>query len=587
MCKLYLFFFKNKTGILDRLAVSFVILLVSFFGQSGNAQSSSSNHNSLPEETLSISLSDDLIVSGSGLFFQVVATTEPGQRLSKLSRIAEIALFNAAGEKVLFQKLQLNKGVGSGKFFISPSLPSGEYSMLVATGWSMNNKKNPQFAKNELLIINPFQHLNQAPLQDSIVLAYNTVDFSTSSKDNVEGGVTLKTNKKNYSKRERVQIEIANNSLFERPFVLNVKRVKPIEIKKPGSERRIINSADEYFVPEVRGDVIQGFITSKKANLKKDNQLISLSIPGKNYAFKISRTNANGEFVFYLDENEYLYEKLHLNVVRDHQEDMQIKLQNSITDFIHPVERELNLRVDERLKNWIEFQNAANQIENAYYETKTEKVNLPSLKDPFYYPLGFVYKLDDYKRFPTVNQTFIEVINRAAIRKQGENYIFKTFNYNEEEKIDGIDKLHPLILIDGFKIEDNNILVDFDVDRIASITIVPDNYRYGSELFAGIIDVATKNGDYLKKDEISTFNHVYPSPETSVYQPVYSVNDTLSRIPDYRTTLFWNPEINLSTPDLIKEEFYTSDIEGWYEIVLSGYNNNGERVEIIKHIRVE
>lgn len=587
MCQLHFFFLKNKTRILDRLTVLFAFVMLSFSGYMGNAQSFSSKQTSLPEETLSISISDVLIVSGSSLYFQVVATTGPKQKLSELSKVAEIGFYNAAGEKVLFQKVKLSKGVGSGKFFILPSLPSGEYSLVVATGWSMNNEKHPKFAGESVIILNPFQHLSHVPVEDSIKLEYKTEVFSPPLEDNNKGGLALESIKKSYRKREKVQIEISSSLSFERPVTMAVKRVKPIEIVKTGRDRKIVINADENFIPEVRGDVIHGAIITKDPNLSIANQLITLSIPGKNYVFKVNRTDANGEFIFYLDENEYSYKDIHLHVAGDDQENFQITLNNSITNFIHPEERISNLRVDERLKDWIEFQNAANQIENAYYETKTEKIIDPPLKDPFYYPLGFMYKLDEYKRFPTIIETFVEIIDRAAIRKQGENYVFKTFNYNEEERIDGIDKLHPLILIDGNRIENNNILIDFSVEKIESITVVPDNYRYGSELFAGIIDVATKGGDYIKEEDLKNFNFVYPSPETLLYQPVYPQDNTLSRIPDYRTTLYWNPQINLKNQEVIFKEFYTSDIEGWYEIALNGYNNNGERVEIFNYFKVE
>lgn len=65
----------------------------------------------------------------------------------------------------------------------------------------------------------------------------------------------------------------------------------------------------------------------------------------------------------------------------------------------------------------------------------------------------------------------------------------------------------------------------------------------------------------------------------------YQNKSDFSRIPDYRTQLFWNPQIAITKqPQQIT--FFTSDKQGIFEIRLNGYNASGEKIEVKKTFRV-
>lgn len=48
--------------------------------------------------------------------------------------------------------------------------------------------------------------------------------------------------------------------------------------------------------------------------------------------------------------------------------------------------------------------------------------------------------------------------------------------------------------------------------------------------------------------------------------------DLQSRLPDYRTTLYWSPQLTANDKQI---SFYTSDIKGKYIAVVQGIDNNG------------
>ena len=70
----------------------------------------------------------------------------------------------------------------------------------------------------------------------------------------------------------------------------------------------------------------------------------------------------------------------------------------------------------------------------------------------------------------------------------------------------------------------------------------------------------------------------FPQYRPLFRSPLYDTYEQrTSRLPDYRHTLCWLPELNASERTL---SFYTSDLGGTYEIVLRGITATGEPMEV-------
>jgi CTP-dependent riboflavin kinase len=76
-----------------------------------------------------------------------------------------------------------------------------------------------------------------------------------------------------------------------------------------------------------------------------------------------------------------------------------------------------------------------------------------------------------------------------------------------------------------------------------------------------------------------------PFPHKIYYQPNYEKDfDKLKHIPDYRTQLYWNPNMTLDQKEIT---FYTSDIKGIYQVKIEGFTNEGKYISAVKYFRVE
>ena len=63
------------------------------------------------------------------------------------------------------------------------------------------------------------------------------------------------------------------------------------------------------------------------------------------------------------------------------------------------------------------------------------------------------------------------------------------------------------------------------------------------------------------------------------YAPAYATErPRRSMVPDYRTTLYWNPTVKLDDTGQATIEFYTSDAPADYDITIEGITQTGKIV---------
>jgi hypothetical protein len=102
----------------------------------------------------------------------------------------------------------------------------------------------------------------------------------------------------------------------------------------------------------------------------------------------------------------------------------------------------------------------------------------------------------------------------------------------------------------------------------------------GSLGAAGVINVYMKTGTTEHKSESSY--QVLKVPGFSVpsefVAPDYSITTSDEIVPDVRSTIYWNPSINVNGGTGAKLSFYTADIPGAYLLILEGLLSDGTPV---------
>jgi hypothetical protein len=347
----------------------------------------------------------------------------------------------------------------------------------------------------------------------------------------------------------------------------------------------VIKVADEnaMLLPELRGELLTGTVIRNETGEKVPNRRVALSIPANNYLFKISSTRENGTFFFNVDES-YTNEQALIQVIGEDRDAFRVE----IDEFESPDYSNLtfsDFALDETMEAFILEHSVQNQIQNAYAENRIDSIRKIEDFPPFFHTPSHEYYLDDYTRFPTIKETIIEVIEQASTRQRKGKQFIHVRVYDDDVETG----LNSLLLIDGLFIQDHNTVVEAKASKIKKISVINQQYLYGSEVFEGIISMESYEGDFieslpaLKEKDTKLFR---PELAKDYFDQDYRYPERYKRIPDYRTQLVWEPQFKLdgSTKTLT---FYTSDVKGSYEVVLEGFNQQGEPLSLRKFIEVK
>jgi len=563
-----------------------------------------SSYKNLDQEKIYVHQNSNLLFVGEYLYYKIYCLNATNNKPSNNSRIAYIELIGKNNLTVFKQKVQLENGLGQGDFFLQTAIPTGNYKLIVYTQW-MRNNNTLQYYESELNIINPY--LSNQGAAVAIAGATNTSNEKSSDNNrNLDKynnarkfqRLTLSSDKEVYSKREKVSLKLLNtkDKMGFGSFSVSVRKIDEInEIQRYSardfmddySNQRISkkNIKDE-FLPEIKGELISGRLINKESQLPVSNVNITLSIPGELFLFKIVRTDNNGFFHVFLHK-EFDGDTALIQIDDEDSDSFDLTIYKP--DPIDLKDIAFNsFKIAPSIKNTIVERSIQNQIENSYYSVKPDSIYSLYNKPPFYSnERSTVYNLAEYSKFPTLREVFIEIVD-LVYKKRIDNKI--NFYIKHREDYSNIGGL-PLVIMDGILVLDYEALLDYEAKKVLRVVVSKDKVYYGATTYNGVIAIETINNNF--KDDIDPEGVTFVKLEKTAakkkyYQQKYIENTAYetSRIPDYRNQLLWFPEIDLDSGNF-GTSFFTSDIEGDYEICLEGFTNYGEAISLIKRITVK
>ena len=151
----------------------------------------------------------------------------------------------------------------------------------------------------------------------------------------------------------------------------------------------------------------------------------------------------------------------------------------------------------------------------------------------------------------------------------------------------------PLLLIDGI-VSDLVMIRDIPILFVESIDVFkgPSTAIFGARGMGGVISITLKRGAdftaYQKDFNYAVYTPLGYQKPIEFYAPKYeTVEAKRSFIPDYRTTIFWKPDVVISEDGEATFEFYTADFKTTYSVVIEGITTDGKIVRQVEKIRVE
>tara|TARA_R110000751_G_scaffold29734_1_gene76346 strand:- start:67194 stop:69008 length:1815 start_codon:yes stop_codon:yes gene_type:complete len=586
-----------KTQLMKKQWTAFLILAALAFPIQAQYVISSAeelqNLKSLPQEKVYVHHTGPIVFAGEYLHYAFYCFNAQNNRASTISFVGYVALVNQEGEYVLEQKIRLEKGKSQGDFFINTDVPSGNYKLLGYTQWMKNNGLEQVF-KDDLVIINPYQVDQSQLLPDTAdeIIAGEGSSFNQPMDSSV---VQIKVDGESFGAREKVTLSIKNYKaqLGQGNYTLKVQKKDGMAVRPAENAINFANDyldvkgelnktvGDSLFLPEQRGELLFGKVSDDNGDPVSDAKMV-VSIPGEEFLLKFATTDSNGNFYTYLRQ-DYKQGRAIMQVAENAQ-DVQVSLGSLPNlDATGLIFGQFHLKP--QYSDEIEMRSVHNQLENQFFSVKPDSILLGTPIDPFDGGMPETINLDDFTRFPTFQETLVEVLNYAGYRNNpnGSDYIriaqdFETYNEQAND-------FPAIVLFDGVYIPDHEKIKDFDATQIESISLVRDQFRLAGKDYQGMMVVKTVDGDFFE-------NY---TPEQGINSPIkkaiakknyfkqrYTLDgENNQRISDYRRVLFWKPHIEVEGTDL-HFEFYTSDLTGEFEVVLDGFTTYGKPISVYK-----
>lgn len=572
-----------------------MLLAINTFAMAQNSSLSKSEPISIAtNETLFVHLNNTTLIAGETLHCKLYCTNPTNNTWSEISKIAYVDLINSDSQVIFSNKIYLDNGKGQGDFFIPTTIETGNYKLIAYTKW-MLNKKDLKTAKTDLLLINPYLVSNKT---NSASKETKTTGNESVTENSIKDKTfAIQLDKTTFQEREQVALKIKSLTAETNKgsYSLSVKKIDNLPSKRQMNAAEFVkfNTNNELtnrmndsirFLPELRGEIISGSITNTKNPGEINHKTVALSIPGKEYAFKITQTNPSGKFNFILDKDPN-YSNAVVQIIGNDKNDYKIDVDKNKGYNLSDLKNTDETFLTSDYKSTIEQRSIANQIENAYYSLKKDSITNGSSVYPFYNPLQKEYILGDYTKFPTLKETITEVIKEMYYREKDNNYSLnlRDINYDLEYFSEP-----ALVLVDGLLIQNVNELFTYKTENIYKVSIVPGVYFYGPKAFNGVINFTTKNNDYVTSAHGNfILNTEIQRPQNKIiaFKQNYNDQNKENRIPDYRYQLLWEPQLTLENKENTVS-FFTSDVPGKYEISLEGFTENGLPVSAKEIIEV-
>ncbi len=150
---------------------------------------------------------------------------------------------------------------------------------------------------------------------------------------------------------------------------------------------------------------------------------------------------------------------------------------------------------------------------------------------------------------------------------------------NLPEEVSASSEKTDQIRSDDLIIQSIKMIPINDVDKIEILKSPTNLASYGVKGANGVIAIYTRHGKQAPGDAnargIIEKKIVGYSEYRDFYAPIYSPENKDNERPDWRTTLYWNPEVKTSK-GLAEIRFFSSDEVGSYQVFVEGISNDGK-----------
>jgi hypothetical protein len=565
-------------------------------------------------EKLLINTDRDLYITGEVVWLKVYKLNGLSGTPSDISKIVYLELLDNSNNAVSQVKIWVNGSSGSTGFRLADTLSSGNYLIRAYTKWMLNYSENLFFYKT-LTVLNPFKNFQQLintsgqpnPVSDFTSLKATQEAERLIKKEN-RINIRIEPLKKEYLSRDKVRLDISvtdpNGKPVEtdmsvsviKPAMANMERMSIFHRfdtpKEAGSLKanytfrntgagdnsdsvKYDNGSFQGYLPEIEGPLLGGTIKNKTTGEPLKNIDISLSLVGKTARCQFVQTNEKGEFYFVLRQQIGL-SQIVIQPLSGELTDYYVELSQPFCNTFSDNKPEI-LYLDSTKTRIINQAIISMQVNNIYEPFRKNKLVRSSndINSNFFGKPDRRINMSDYIELKNVREIVKELLTEIMVIKKNKKFHLKIINSYPFQPFEN----QALILVDGIPVNDIENLLNVSSKELERIDIINRRYFFSDYVFDGILSFVSKKGDM---SALETDNPAYRQvlegykPQYTFYSTDYSIDSLKkSHIPDFRNTLYWNPDVKSSKDGKVAVEFYTSDETGQFAIVIEGISSTG------------
>ncbi len=339
-------------------------------------------------------------------------------------------------------------------------------------------------------------------------------------------------------------------------------------------DRTTATNTTFQFLPEYEGPVIAGKVVSKLTGYAAPNITCYLSAPGEKFYTGAAVSNETGNLAFVM-KNIYGPAELAVQAAGA-DSNLRIELQSpySLAYSAVPTPRFV---LPEGWKEQLNNRHLNTRLSASFATTAAQRFQLPVQTDtlPFYGKADTRYNLDDYTRFPSMEEVMREITAEVHVNKDKDSFRYSVLNLPYKTHFDS----PPLVLMDGVPVANTNKIISFDPLKVKRIDVEARNYFLGATANNGIVSYATYDGNlngFELDPNVLLVEYNGLQIKREFYSPSYTTPESLrSREPDRRSVLLWKPLVTTTAQGKTEVSFFTSDGPGRYAVRVQGVSSGG------------
>ena len=523
------------------------------------------NKMSFPIEEITIHTDRNIYLSNEKVYFNAFCLTD-GKLENPLSQTLYLELFDYKNQVFVQKKYAIKDGRASGNFRVPEELPTNNYYLRAYTAYQRNFEANCYF-QICLKIINPKSTGNPISIEENIEPISDKLAQNELIKN---ASYFISTDKKSYTLREKINLKIE----FPTDLVSASVSVRPVAAGKNTSDFRrpaLIKLKEDslQYIPEVRGLGIYGLVQNPETKVPLADIQCVISVLGETSQIHASQTNENGIFTFQLS-NLQETQTLFIGTPKGKMDAELLILSDFENEFVD-FDKEI-LSFDSLQHAYIEDLFLQQQLKDAF-PPKAMKPAYPKDSIQSFSNLGspdIIIQTADFINLASLEEIFRDIVPSVKLKGKKNERFFTIFNPDTKKTLS-----EPLVLLDNVPIRDIEELLKISPTKLERIEVISSNYVLGDYLFSGIISLYTNTdnfADYKWSNTSSFVEYTSIALSEPFKQFDYKRLKNNSSYPDFRSTLYWNPNLNQKENNLF---FYASDYCSEYEIIVRGFDKNG------------